>query len=775
MVEKAKITNLQLALLMFTTVVPTAVLFVPAVTARDARQDGWISLLVVATAYGLFVVTVITALARRFPGRSLVEYSQEILGPWLGRAVGLAYFFFFLHPGSIVVREFGDFLATAFMPETPLIVFNITILGLAAWAVRHGLEVMCRVNQFIFPLFIASIGALLILVLPEMNLSNLQPVMAGGLKPIIKGALAPAGWRGEVALAAMFLPAVNRPAEARKYLALAVVAMGVVLAWATVVTFATMGPLTARLVFPMFEVARYISIAVFLERVEAAILTLWVTGLTVKIAVFYYAAVLAAAQVLGLKDYRPLVLPVGVILASWSVLVFDNIPEMVEWLGKIWPPYAYVFELGIPALLFLLAVLRRKGGGTTRKGLILLALVLSLSLNLSTGCWSRREIETLAVVSAVGLDKVTVDGRDRYRLAVQVVRPAAVGARQQDGGQGGQGRPTWLASALGDSLYEAQQNLFTRSPRYLFLAHANIIVVGERLAREDGMEAAMDILLRHKDLRLRSWLFIARGEALEVLRAGPELERLLSQELTNMVVYTQPQASRGYRVHVKDFASYLAAPGREPVAGKLEVFPPAEEPRGTVEAAQTTTARPTKAVRLTGAAVFRRDRLIGWLGDRETMGFLFAMGEAVRGIVSLRLPGEGARPVAFLLSRASSRREVYIRDGQILASVRIRAEGDLAESMETLPVGEKETVAFLEKQAALEIRRLVEAALHRAQHELRADIFGFGELVGKRHPRQWRVLEKKWPETFTALPVQVEVEARIRRTGLIGNTLVIQP
>lgn len=366
MVERGKITALQLALLMFTTVVSAAVLFVPAITARYARQDGWISVLVVATLYGLLVAALVTSLGSRFPGRSLVEYGREILGPWLGGAVGLAYFFFFLHTGAVAVREFGEFLTAAFMPETPLIVFNLVILVLAASAAWQGLEVLCRVNQFIFPLFIASVGILLLLVISEMDLANLEPMLAGGFRPVLKGALVPAAWRGEVVLAAVFFPAVNWPAQVRKYLFGAVLAMGLVLAWATLVTYTVMGPLTPELVFPMFEVTRYISVAVFLERIDAAVLALWVTGLTVKTAVFYYAAVYTAAQLLGVNDYRCLILPIGTVMASWSVLAFADIPDMVGWLDRIFPPYAYLFELVIPALLLLLAWLRHQGGKAVR-------------------------------------------------------------------------------------------------------------------------------------------------------------------------------------------------------------------------------------------------------------------------------------------------------------------------------------------------------------------------------------------------------------------------
>ncbi|KKM10281.1 hypothetical protein SY88_14580 [Clostridiales bacterium PH28_bin88] len=363
MLERGKVTNRQAAfLLMFTTVIATAVLFVPAITAAAAKQDGWLSLLVVATTYGLVVALVIVKLGLRFPDKTLVEYAPLVLGPFLGKLVGAGYIFWFVHVNAIIVREFGDFLLSAFLPETPLMAFNIILLLLAALAVKSGLEVICRANEFIIPLFFLSLAAIVALVAHNADFSNLLPLLEKGFKPVLRGGLAPSGWRGEIVVMMMILPYINYPDKTGRYLAASVVLIGVVLSLATVMTTAVMGGLTEHLTFPFFSLARYIAVARFLERMEVLILVMWVAGVTIKVAVFYYAAALGAGQLLGLRDYRPVVLPIGVILAAWSHGLYEDARELVVWLATIWPPYAYTFELIIPSLLLLVAVLRKKGG-----------------------------------------------------------------------------------------------------------------------------------------------------------------------------------------------------------------------------------------------------------------------------------------------------------------------------------------------------------------------------------------------------------------------------
>jgi spore germination protein KB len=363
MLEGGKVNNRQAALILPTLIVmPTAVLFVPAITAAAAKQNGWLSLLVVSTLFGLMVALVAVKLGLRFPSKTVVEFAPEILGPFLGKLVGAGFVVWFLHINAVIIREFADLIVTAFMPETPMLVFIIFLLALSARAVRGGVEVIARAGEWVFPIFILSVIIIIAMVLPEADLSNLMPVLEDGIKPVVHGALAPAGWRGEVMLILMFLPYINMPGKTLRYLFAAVILIGITLAQATVITTAVFGVLTEHLTFPFFALATYISIAGFLERMEPFILVMWVAGVTIKVAAFYYAAVLGSAQLFELKDYRPVVLPLGLILAALAVGLFDNSREVVQWLNESFPPYAYTFELIIPALLLLVAVLRKKGG-----------------------------------------------------------------------------------------------------------------------------------------------------------------------------------------------------------------------------------------------------------------------------------------------------------------------------------------------------------------------------------------------------------------------------
>ncbi len=367
MLEQGKIGSLQAVFLLVNMVLPTAFLFVATHTAHLAGQDGWISLLLAVLA-ALVVARLAVSLGRRFPGQTLFQFPEQILGRWPGKAVAVLYIWWYFHMNAEIIRQFGSFLVVAFMPQTPLIVFELLIVVVAAYAVRGGLEVFARVSQVIFPLILGLAIITCILVAPEMDLKRLLPVFSdSGTVPVLKGAVMPAAWMGEIVTVAVLLPYLNRAQEAFKVAVTATLITGLMLLLSFVVNIALFGPEVADgWLFPDLDRVRIISLANFIERLEAITMAVWVAGGLVKISIFYWAAVLGSAQCLGLKDYRPLVLPAGVILLALSVMLHDSTIDLFNFLSTFWGPYALsLFQAGIP--FFLLAVAAVRGLGVKQK------------------------------------------------------------------------------------------------------------------------------------------------------------------------------------------------------------------------------------------------------------------------------------------------------------------------------------------------------------------------------------------------------------------------
>lgn len=361
MLDKGKISSRQLTLLVFTFISSTATLFLPAFLADDAKQDAWIALLPAGTV-GVLTALVVTALSRRFPGKTLTEYVTVLLGPVIGKCIGILYLWFYLHMTSIVVREVSSTILGALLPRTPIEAVTIIIIIVCAYTVKQGIEVIARTNVLSVVFSYVSITLILVLLASNMDIGNVTPVLSRGIGPVLRASVTPSGWFGEVVGVAFLIPFVNSQDQARRAALIGVVWSALTLLFVVLVTLMIIGPgMAALFVFPTLRVVRLINVADFFQRTEVIFLIPWIISNYIKICVFYYITVKITCDLFNPRDSLSLTVPLGIILGSMSIYIFRNNVDLVEFLDRVWGVYALPFELGIPLLLLVFALLSKKG------------------------------------------------------------------------------------------------------------------------------------------------------------------------------------------------------------------------------------------------------------------------------------------------------------------------------------------------------------------------------------------------------------------------------
>lgn len=101
---------------------------------------------------------------------------------------------------------------------------------------------------------------------------------------------------------------------------------------------------------------------------ELYLITAWIAGVLVKLNVFVHSCCIAAASTLGLLDYRRTIFPVVIAAVAVGEILYSDYINLVDFLSKVWPFYGFSLELLLPALILLVAVLRKKGGGRVAPG-----------------------------------------------------------------------------------------------------------------------------------------------------------------------------------------------------------------------------------------------------------------------------------------------------------------------------------------------------------------------------------------------------------------------
>jgi spore germination protein KB len=162
----------------------------------------------------------------------------------------------------------------------------------------------------------------------------------------------------------MLYPYLNNKSEALKSAMGMVLFVGFFVTALMVVTIGVFGDLfTSQQTFPVVILARYIEYASMFERLELYLVIVWIAAALVKLAIFLHTSCIAATSTLGLKTYRPTIIPIAFICILTAQFLFSTYLQLIEFITGIFPIIMGIFALMLPVLILGVAVIRNKGEG----------------------------------------------------------------------------------------------------------------------------------------------------------------------------------------------------------------------------------------------------------------------------------------------------------------------------------------------------------------------------------------------------------------------------
>jgi spore germination protein KB len=343
-------------------VIGDAVLYVPSLTATSARQDAWISALI-GWGEGFLLTSLYAALSLRHPNRTILQYSEDILGKWAGKAVAFLFLSYFFIDASLMLMEIGDFVTTQIMQETPIEIILVLFAAIIVMGTRCGMEPLARVSELLFPYFLLLFFTLIAFIAPQIKVDNLKPVLAHGMAPVFGGNFRYMGYLLESVVLIFLFPLVKQPRHAAKAYIMGILIANFFLTIITTVAVLVLGPnITVLLAYPSYTLAQKISVGNFFERIEVLMAVIWFITLFIKITVCYYATACGIAQTLRMTDYRRLTLPLAMIMVIVALATMPNRPYFDNFVSEIWMPYSLTYGLFLPVLLLVVGGLRKRLG-----------------------------------------------------------------------------------------------------------------------------------------------------------------------------------------------------------------------------------------------------------------------------------------------------------------------------------------------------------------------------------------------------------------------------
>lgn len=395
--------------------------------------------------------------------------------------------------------------------------------------------------------------------------------------------------------------------------------------------------------------------------------------------------------------------------------------------------------------------------------LFFLIIIIPFFLN---GCWSKKELTDLAIVAAMGVDK-TEEGK--YAMTLQIINPGNVAGGMRGGGVGSQSPPVTIYKSTGDNLVEASRRASSKISRRLYYAHTNLVVVGEELAREEGVATIIDAIDRDHEFRITTTMVIANHSSAEdLLRALTPVDKIPANKVLKTLEFSEQKWGQTLKTSIQDVMKGLqSSDGATVVSG----FRLVGDPKHASRLDNIQESEPESRLEASGIALLKKGKLVDWSYGKKARGTVWILDKVKATDINIDWKGKNDA-VAYQADRQKTSVSGEMKDGKPHITIHTSVEGTIGGIDVPADITDEKVISEMEKKVQKEIKGEIEKAIQQAQTN-HADIFGFDGVIRRSRPDDWEKLKAMWNEVyFPELQVDISVEAYIRRAGLRNKSFL---
>lgn len=375
-------------------------------------------------------------------------------------------------------------------------------------------------------------------------------------------------------------------------------------------------------------------------------------------------------------------------------------------------------------------------------------ILILIILFLMTGCWNYQELNSLAISTAMAIDKKD----DEYEVSILI----ANSKKNQVSSKEGESQ-TVVYSAKGKSISEALKNIDLENPRQTYIGHLAVIVISEEVAKE-GLDNVLDLLLRDSESTKRFYLAIAKDdEAKSIIKVISPLETFPSQTIsTNIKASSESQAISSAVTYSK-FIENTLKKGMNPILPTITI----EGSASKGEKAKNLESSSLDAIlKLSTIAIFKYDKLVGYANKDQSRGINLMLDEIKEMIVEYKCD---KNILVTSLSEVNTNIDISLKKNKLKATINVDGIGDIIENNCKLDLTNTKTINKIEKRVNQKVEKIINNGLDLIQKDLKSDVIGFGNILYKKEPKYFNKIN--WDKEFPKLNIKVNSNIKITTKG----------
>lgn len=380
-------------------------------------------------------------------------------------------------------------------------------------------------------------------------------------------------------------------------------------------------------------------------------------------------------------------------------------------------------------------------------------LVILLASSSLTGCWDFAEPEDSGLVMALGIH---LRDDNQFEVITQDESLTAGGQQFQ--------KSNWnfdIHKTTGSTIYDALQKNFSINPHRTYLAHTKAIIISEELVSKLGFRPVIDFLERNAVIRKNTLFLISKkGEFEKVFLPDAKMNKDTGGIIESLV---KEKSSNSFMLESKlsDILELYWGSYTNPYALGVRSGRSFMEDK-PIDQDYDNTKTGTYDIDVGDIAVFKNDKLAGWLTGEECRGFLWAESKVSGGFINVTV---GENIVTLRILKANSDIRPIIENKKMKMNINVNVEVNIGESRADINFDDKDVIdktkQSLDRQITKEIREAFDAT-----KKISTDAFGFGNCFYQDYPNYWKTVSGRWYDYYQDLELNIQINSTLQHIGL---------
>jgi spore germination protein KC len=354
------------------------------------------------------------------------------------------------------------------------------------------------------------------------------------------------------------------------------------------------------------------------------------------------------------------------------------------------------------------------------------------------GCWNYREIDTLAIVAGMAIDKDIKT--NKYIVTTEIITTQTQGSTSAVSSE--------LYTSEGDGIFSAVRNMIEKTGLKLFWSDAKVVIISEEIAKE-GVIPVLDWINRSHEIRADIWMLIANGStASDILKTKVKLNEVVSFHLDD-TMRSGKTSSKFVNSRLWSFIDGISSEGKSE----------------TVATVKNELSDSSITLHLRGSAVFKSDKLVGYLDGEETLYMLMIKNEIKEGLITIKNVSGSDTSVTLEIYKNRTKLTPLYNNGKVSLLIDIYPVVGIEEVQGTKDFMKEENLKILQMEAEKKIESEIQHLISKLQKDYNSDVLGFGEIFEKEKPKVSEAIKKNGEDIFVNLKTEVNVHLQIKGSG----------